>query len=257
MKKENKEKVILESFVKIFNKIKRLEESTLDEINYEKVYSDVNPWDKQSVKIDDYPAEGKMLDMNVRSAELAVNGDREHRHRFLMDDNELRTYLGKLHKIKNALDKSNAGEELDDFEKKVVRFYKSNKQSQKARISNMAGDKLDSNFVKNFDKSAFNEFLTGKGIGISSRNPENKGRSECFLKDIKAEKTNSRDVKLVGTCTINGRVGTFDIYQDGSNGFKGEGDEYTDEFRQYYIYDEGFRNIATKMLYKIRPERNY
>ena len=226
----------------------------LDELDYNKIYSDTNPWDKQQVKIDDYPAEGKNLEMNIRSAEMALNGDREQRHRFLMDDNEIQEYLNKLHKIKSALDKHKNGEELDDFEKKIVKFYKSNKQSQKSRISNMAGKKLDSDYVKNFDKSKFKQFQN-VGLRTVSRDRSDKNEYKVFITDIKVEKEND-DVRFRVDCTVQGQEGTFVIYADGSNGFldnKSKGINW----QALYVTDTEFRKLVSSELNNIRPARNY
>tara|TARA_R110000851_G_scaffold251971_5_gene404514 strand:+ start:10916 stop:11659 length:744 start_codon:yes stop_codon:yes gene_type:complete len=246
---KNKEKLILENFSKVFNKIKRLNETELTEIDYEKVYADTNPWDKQGIKIDDYPTEGKNLDYNIESARKALEGDRQERNRFLMDDNEVRGYYNKLLKIKDALNKNENGEELSDFEKKVVRFYKSNKQSQKGRISNAAGKKLDSNFVVNFDKSQFKEF-EHTAIEIYSMKTKEKGKG--FIKDIKPEQTDD-DVRFRVKCNVNGvGEGEFLMYSDGSSGFVGD-----EKFSEFKVYDEKFRNLAMSTLRKVRPEKNY
>tara|TARA_R110000796_G_scaffold252137_1_gene385290 strand:- start:745 stop:1497 length:753 start_codon:yes stop_codon:yes gene_type:complete len=248
-----KDKVIIENFVKVFNKIKRLNESELNELDYEKVYANTNPWDKQQIKIDDYPAEGKNLDWTLKSADIALNSTNyqeksEQRHRFLMDDSELQEYLNKLKKIKTALDKHAAGEQLEDFERKVVRYYKSNKREQKARISNTAGDKLDSNFIKNFDKSQFSEY-ENKAIEMFSREDRSKG--EAFIMDINPEQYDD-GIRFRVNCKFNGEDAEFLIYQDGSNGFVGN-----DDFRPYVVNDSNFRNLVSNIINKIRPQTNY
>jgi hypothetical protein len=251
-----KEKIILENFVKIFNKIKRINESELTEIDYEKVYSDTNPWDDQSIKIDDYPAEGKNLDSTIHSAEIAINGEnweekKEQRHRFLMDDNALLEYYNKLKKIKNALDKHASGEELSDFERKVVRFYKSDKKNQKSRMKSAAGNKLDSNFMKNFDKSMFQKF-SQEPIEVTSRNTREK--TNMVIGDVEPEQT-SDGVRLKFKAKINQESGVFVVYEDGSHGFKNDGgDEWNDLF---VSRDTEFIKLAASTLRKIRPARNY
>jgi hypothetical protein len=248
-----KDRVILENFVKVFNKIKRLNESELTEVDYEKVYANTNPWDKQTIKIDDYPAEGKNLDWFIKSADIALNSNdfkekSEQRHRFLMDDNQLQEYLNKLKKIKIALDKNAAGEQLEDFERKIVRYYKSNKKEQKARISNAAGKKLDSNFINNFDKSLFNEYKN-KPIEIFSR--EDRSKSEAFITDINPEQYED-GVRFRVNCKFNGEDVEFIIYQDGSNGFVGD-----DELNPYVVSDSGFRILVMNTINGIRPQTNY
>ena len=74
---EGRGKSIVESFKKTFDKIKRVNESTvyqgLEELDYNDVYSKINPNDKQTMKIDDYPAEGKNLELWLDVADKALH----------------------------------------------------------------------------------------------------------------------------------------------------------------------------------------
>lgn len=246
------EKVIIESFVKNFNMIKRLDEKiNLQELDYEEIYSKVNPWDKQTIKIDDYPAEGKNLDSWIQSAE-----DRSQRERFLMNDDELEDYKQKLYKIKSALTKHEKGEPLDDFEKKVVRYYKSDKANQKGRISQMAGQKIDNKFMGSYDNTPLKDVI-GKYFSIFDNESGEEG--ELKILDSGSAVKDGSDISVIFNATLNGEDVKLRVYKDMSYGL-----EYVTRrengsnivFYRFKDYPK-FLEIASKSIRNIRPETKY
>ena len=210
---KKREQNIIESFKTQFNKIKRI-----DELDYNDVYSKVNPNDKQTMKIDDYPAEGKNLEHWLSVADTALNSSdweekKMARHRFLMDDEGLRDYYKKLVKIKSALDKGNNGEPLDDFEKKIVRYYKTDKAGQNHRIHRMAQDKIASDYTKNYDGTVSGD-KTLNVIDWDTKEPVN-----VEIVGNSTVKNDNRDISIHYPVSINGESGILKVYEDGSHGF--------------------------------------
>ena len=215
--------LIKESFQREYDKIKRLDEETsyqgLDELDYNDVYSKINPNDKQRMKIDDYPAEGKNLEYWLSVADTALNSsdweEKKHaRHRFLMDDDkDVQEYYDKLVKIKSSLDKANNGEPLDDFEKKIVRYYKTDKAGQNHRIHRMAQDKIASDYTKNYDGTVSGD-KTLNVIDWDTKEPVN-----VEIVGNSTVKNDNRDISIHYPVSINGESGILKVYEDGSHGF--------------------------------------
>jgi hypothetical protein len=219
-------------------------------LDYNDVNSKVNPYDNQQIKIDNYPTDSRNLMHWLETAEKAYNGDRQSRNRFLMDDSEFTDYYGKLNKIKSALDKSENGEILSDFETRVVRFYKKNKGSQAARINKATGDKIDSDYVNNYDNSQENGIVGQSFPIIDSSNEE---ASIKILDGGKAFK-NGPSMTIKFSVNVNGQDGTLDIYNDGSYGV-----DYGDRRDEIRFKDgaPSFIKDAAAKLRNVRPEKKY
>ena len=129
------------------------------------------------------------------------------------DDADVQEYYNKLVKIKTALDKANNGEPLDDFEKRIVRYYRADKGNQNHRIHKMAGDKIDKDYMDNYqgDSLESNEFE------IIDNNTKEDGVVK-ILDNGKAIKQYD-DMLVRYNVLINGEKGYFDVHFDGSNGF--------------------------------------
>lgn len=239
--------LIKESFKKEFGKIKRL-----DEVDYNDVYSKIKPNDKQRMKIDDYPALGKNLEAWLTVADTALNSSdwkakESARHRFLMDDDELQEYYGKLVKIKSAIEKANNGEALDDFEKRIVRFYKTDKGNQNSRINKMAKDKIGGDFMKNHDGTVSGD-KTFSGINKETNEPVN-------IEIIgNTNVTNDHgDMAINYPVSIDGELGKLKVYGDTSHGFELD----SGEFINIRFKDRpDFISTDAKKLQNVYPEKN-
>ena len=253
---EGRGKAIVEAFSETFNKIKRINETTvfqgLDELDYNDIYSKTNQYNKQTAKIDDYPAEGKNLEDWLRVADTALNSKdwekkKEARHRFLMDDDGVREYYNKLVKIKSSLDKANNGEPLEDLEKRIVRFYKSDKGNQNARIHSMARDKIEGDYIKSHDGTVNSD----KTLNVIDHNTKELVNVE--ITGNSTVKNNSGDLSIDYPVSINGEPGILKIYDDGSHGFNLDSGEFSSlrfAKRPDFVYADA------RKLQDIYPKKN-
>jgi len=254
---EGRGKSIVEAFKKTFDKIKRVDETTvyqgLEELDYNDVYSKINPNDKQRMKIDDYPAEGKNLEYWLSVADKALHSsdweEKKHaRHRFLMDDDaDVQEYYDKLLKIKTSLDKANNGEPLDDFEKRIVRYYKTDKAGQNHRINKMAKDKIGGDYMKNYDGTVSGD----KTLSVIDGNTKEPANVEIV--GNATAKNDNGDMFISYPVSINGEPGTLKVYADGSNGFTLDSGEFSNlrfTDRPDFIYADA------KKLQNVYPKKN-
>jgi hypothetical protein len=136
---DKKDKLIIENFARLFNKIKRLDEGEVNEIDYADVYNKMGDVGNQRDKIDNMPTpEPGLVDHWIQQIEK---------------DPEGRWPLDAVKKVKEIYSKHQNGEELSPEEKKLIRFRNKKKEYQAQRIKGNAGSVLGKRYAESSNAS--------------------------------------------------------------------------------------------------------
>jgi hypothetical protein len=148
---DKKDKLIIENFARIFNKIKRLDEAEVNEIDYKKVYNSVGSHEDP---MKGFPtASPHYIDNWIKNYEQNQNDS---------NYNYPPNYGTNLYKLKAIYNKVDNGQQLSDEEKKIYKYVMKSKDSQVGRIKKNAKDKLGKDFKNNFDGGEFKQYIGHK-----------------------------------------------------------------------------------------------
>jgi hypothetical protein len=233
----------------VINKIDKSSGRSINELDHKKLYSKVDPWDTQRHLIDYYPTSITLLDDVIKDAESFSD-----RGRFLMTDAELEEYKKMLYHIRDIFKKIKAGEPLNDFEKKLVRYYKTRKDQQKSRIHNYSRKKIIDDYKNNFDPQPFKKFIgTPFKFEFDGREYENATGSEIFFHEERY------DFLMIMFSLETSEIGEHYIgaYYDGGYGLFDKDKEimWAGVYGGDELYQLGYE--VRRAIHSIFPQREY